>query len=75
MKNFKSFLNRPTSSPETLAKKHNVSIDHIHSQLQRGIETELEHTKHEDVAREIALDHIGEDPNYYTKLTKMEKSK
>jgi len=31
---------------------------------------EHEHTKHEGVAREIALDHLWEDPHYYSKLDK-----
>lgn len=41
-------------------------------QLQMGIETEMEHTNDADKAREIALDHLTEDPQYYSKLEKME---
>jgi hypothetical protein len=55
-----------------LAKKHKVSLDKIKSQLQRGIEVEMEHTKSKSIAKEIAMDHIFEDPEYYVKLKKIE---
>jgi hypothetical protein len=55
-----------------LAKKHKVSLDKIKSQLQRGIEVEMEHTNSKSIAKEIAMDHIFEDPNYYVKLKKIE---
>ena len=42
-------------------------------QLQNGIKHELEHTKDHKVAKEIAKDHLSEDPNYYKKLKKIEK--
>lgn len=61
-------LDKPTSTVEQLAKKHGVSIDVIKAQLTRGIEVELEHTSDRKTACEIALDHLGEDPQYYTKL-------
>ena len=63
-------LNRPTLNARMLAAKHNVSIGHIISQLRKGIEVEKEHTTYGQTAREIALDHLSEDPNYYTKLKK-----
>lgn len=63
-----SMLDVPTSSPEAIAKKHGVSVDQIGSQLKRGIDVEREHTSNLSVAREIALDHLGENPEYYTKL-------
>lgn len=37
-------------------------------QLALGIKVEREHTKDRSVAREIAMDHLKEDPRYYTKL-------
>lgn len=37
-------------------------------QLARGIEVELEHTQDVALATEIAMDHLVEDPEYYTKL-------
>jgi 2'-5' RNA ligase len=42
-------------------------------QLRMGIEVELEHTKEREIAKEIALDHLKEDPEYYTKLKKVHK--
>jgi len=39
-------------------------------QLQIGIEVEKKHTDDEDLAEEIARDHLAEDPLYYTKLKK-----
>lgn len=41
-------------------------------QLAMGIKVELEHTKDWKRAREIALDHLKEDPKYYAKLKKIE---
>ena len=37
-------------------------------QLDIGTKIEMEHTKNKDVARQIALDHLNEDPEYYIKL-------
>ena len=42
-------------------------------QLKNGIEVEMEHTKDRKIAKEIAKDHLSEDPNYYKKLKKIEK--
>lgn len=42
-------------------------------ELKKGIKHELEHTKNRKIAKEIAKDHLSEDPNYYTKLKKLEK--
>jgi len=39
-------------------------------QLKKGIETEKEHTTDEKIAKKIALAHLGEDPKYYSKLSK-----
>ena len=64
-------LDKPTLSIRQLAMKHNVSITDIMDQLLKGINVELEHTNNEDVAREIALDHLNEDPHYYNKLEKV----
>lgn len=73
MKSFKKFLNAKTYSVNDIAKKHNVSLDNIQNELKMGMEVEKEHTKHEKVAKEIALDHLRELPDYYTRLRKMEK--
>lgn len=37
-------------------------------ELKMGIKVELEHTKDPNIAKEIALDHLAEDPKYYSKL-------
>ena len=41
-------------------------------QLARGIKVELEHTPNRDLAREIAMDHLTEFSDYYTRLERME---
>jgi len=41
-------------------------------QLRMGIKVELEHTGDRLLATEIALDHLTEDPEYYTKLARIE---
>lgn len=41
--------------------------------LKKGEKVEEEHTKDKKVAKEIASDHLTEDPKYYEKLKKMEK--
>lgn len=41
-------------------------------ELAAGIQHELEHTKDKEIAQEIALDHLAEDPKYYSKLKKIE---
>ena len=40
-------------------------------QLEIGIQHELEHTKDRKIAKEIAKDHLTEDPNYYKILQKL----
>ena len=65
---FENVLDKPELTPEQLAKKHGVSVDEINQQLDKGIKSELEHTSHKRVAREIALDHLAERPDYYTRL-------
>ena len=64
-------LDRRTMSVEQVAAKHKVSVKQILTQLRQGVEIELEHTTDRKTAKEIALDHLSEDPRYYTKLSKM----
>lgn len=52
-----------------LADKKKPS-DFDQSELKMGIKIEMEHTNDGNVAREIAMDHLTEDPKYYTKLKK-----
>jgi hypothetical protein len=39
----------------------------------KGIHVELEHTKDIETAKEIAMDHLAEDPEYYEKLSQVHK--
>ena len=59
-------------SPEEIAKKHRLSVSLINHQLQLGIPIEHEHTRDKNLAIYIALQHLDEIPDYYTRLKKME---
>ena len=61
-------------SPEQLAKKHKVPVSQIKTQLKKGTKVEKEHTKNVELATTIASQHIDELPDYYDKLSKVEKS-
>ena len=56
-----------------IAKHHNVSVDVLVDEFKKGISVEMEHTTDREVAKEIALDHLYEDPKYYTKLADIEE--
>jgi hypothetical protein len=43
------------------------------AELNSGIKEEKEHTNDTDVATEIAVDHLTEEPKYYSKMEKVEK--
>lgn len=66
-------LDVKTPTLEKIAKKHNVELSWLKKQLAAGIQVEKEHTTKHEVAEEIALDHLNEDPKYYIKLKKIEK--
>lgn len=57
---------------EEISKKHNVPIEVLQKQLKMGMEVEKEHTTDQAEARKIALDHIYEVADYYTKLKQVE---
>lgn len=59
---------------EDIAKLHDVSVEHIQGQLDKGMKVEMEHTDDEGVAQKISLDHLVENANYYDELEKMEAS-
>ena len=44
----------------------------LNNQLNKGMKVEMEHTKDKQRAKEIAMDHLFEDPKYYDKLEKIE---
>lgn len=60
---------------QQLADRHGVSLEQIEAEIDRGIEVELEHTTDEEIAHEIAMDHVYEDPAYYSKLGTIEEAK
>jgi hypothetical protein len=61
-----------------LAKKHDAKgyyhivnmVQSLKKELEMGIKIEMEHTDDKDEATEIAMDHLWENPSYYTKLKK-----
>ena len=63
---------KPHQTVESIAKKHRQDISFVRNQLKMGIAIEKEHTKDKDLAADIALQHLDEFPDYYTKLKKME---
>jgi 8-oxo-dGTP pyrophosphatase MutT (NUDIX family) len=64
------FLEGEDRLPGGLADRSKPS-DFDPKQLAMGIKVELEHTKDRGLAREIAMDHLKEDPRYYTKLKRV----
>lgn len=69
----KDLIGKPTPSLEEISKKHGASMLVLQRELLKGIKEEGEHTNNDDEAREIALDHLWEDPLYYSKLAKIMK--
>lgn len=58
-------------SIEDIAKKHKVDVNILKQELKKGIKVEKEHTSDIKRAARIAMDHLFEDPKYYTKLAKI----
>lgn len=58
-------------SVKDIANKHKVDIDALKKELKKGIKVEKEHTSDVKKATRIALDHLFEDPKYYSKLAKL----
>lgn len=63
-----------------MAKKHDAKgyyhildmVKSLRKELEKGIKVEMEHTDNKEKAKEIAMDHLWEDPSYYTKLKRIE---
>ena len=55
-----------------IAKHHKISPQTLKNEFIKGYAIEREHTTDINIAKEIALDHLYEDPNYYSKLSKIE---
>lgn len=62
-----------TPTTKALADKYGVQQGEVDAAIAKGTKVELEHTTDRTVAREIALDHIGEFLDYYDRLEKIEK--
>ena len=65
---------KPHLSVQQIAKKHRLDVSFIQKQLDMGEPIEHEHTKDHTLAMDIALQHLDEIPDYYTRLKKMETS-
>jgi hypothetical protein len=61
------------SKDSTSKDRINKMLSHLKSQFEKGLKVEKEHTKDATKAKEIVMDHLSEDPNYYTKLKKIER--
>lgn len=61
-------------TPFSIADKHGVEVHKILKELAMGVVVEKEHTEDLQEAYEIAMDHMTESPEYYTKLAEMESS-
>ena len=57
-----------------LAHAHDSGKGLSEAAIARGVKVELEHTKDPGVARQIAIDHLRERPDYYARLADAEKS-
>ena len=53
---------------EDIAQKHKIDLLSLQKELNKGIEVEREHTSSEEEARKIAMDHLVETPDYYSRL-------
>ena len=56
------------SALEEIAKIHSVEDEQILQEFEIGVSEEMEHTDSILIATEIALDHLVEAPDYYTRL-------
>jgi len=65
---------KPHKSVEQIARKHRMDVSDIQRQLDMGVPIEHEHTHNKTLATDIALQHLDEIPDYYTRLKKMEAS-
>lgn len=52
---------------------HLKPSDVSQKEFKKGLKVEREHTRNKDIASEIALDHLAEDPEYYTHLESIHK--
>jgi hypothetical protein len=55
-------------SLEDIAKKHKLRVSDLEPELKMGKKIEMEHTEDVKVSERIAMDHLFDDPKYYTHL-------
>jgi len=61
-------------TPKDIAEKWGVTVEEVNNAIEDGSKIEMEHTKDESEAKEIASDHIYEKGlEYYAKLQEMEE--
>ena len=60
-------------SKQDIANKFNITLQKVDKELKMGTKVEMEHADSKSLAKEIAMDHLVEIPDYYTRLLKMEK--
>lgn len=58
-----------------IAEMHGVSVEDINKEVEKGIKIEMEHTDDDRYAHEIAMDHVYEDPKYYSKMSEVYSDK
>lgn len=71
----KEFIKGGLSSQKSfqdLLKRSKKDENFLKKQLVDGTSIEMEHTNNKSIAKEIAMDHLWEDPEYYIKLKKIE---
>jgi hypothetical protein len=64
------YRNHPLSHPPRMASETLPGI--TKEMIEEGVKVEMEHTDNEDTARQIAVDHLAEETDYYKKLKKVE---
>lgn len=73
LKGKKKISKGPRGGSDGIAEKRGIGPDDVDpKELEMGIEIELEHTSDRETAKRIALDHLAEIEDYYTRLKKME---
>lgn len=70
---FESHIYAVLSSILSEGRSKGKDINPDPTQLEMGIKVEMEHTTMPIISRKIAMDHLIEIPDYYTRLDKMEK--
>lgn len=69
----KDFIIKHFINAGEFAKSSYKLSDFDPEQVKAGIKVEYEHTDNATIALKIALDHLAEFPDYYTRLAKMEE--